>query len=87
MALFCVAHVLLARPGLFAAEPAVTLEYKVKAGYLFNFGKFVEWPVSAFAAADSPFVIAIMDGGGDAKSFPTAARARFRRLSHPPFSD
>ena len=45
------------------ADAAAPLEYKVKAGYLFNFAKFVEWPASAFAAADSPFVIAVLDDG------------------------
>jgi hypothetical protein len=46
-----------------AAEPSAALEYKVKAGYLFNFAKFVEWPASAFPATNSPFVIAVLDGG------------------------
>jgi YfiR/HmsC-like len=45
------------------AEPDPSLEYKVKAGYLFNFAKFVEWPASAFPATNSPFVIAVLDTG------------------------
>jgi YfiR/HmsC-like len=44
------------------AESAA-LEYKVKAGYLFNFAKFIEWPASALPAADSPFIIAVLDAG------------------------
>ena len=44
------------------AAEATALEYKVKAGYLFNFAKYVEWPASAFPAADSPFIIAVLDG-------------------------
>ena len=39
------------------------LEYKVKAGYLFNFAKVVEWPVTALPASDSPFVIGVIDRG------------------------
>jgi hypothetical protein len=35
-------------------------EYDVKAAYLFKFTKFVEWPSSAFASADAPFVIGIV---------------------------
>lgn len=31
------------------AEDAPTIEYKVKASYLYNFLQFVEWPVDAFA--------------------------------------
>ncbi|HRE84224.1 MAG TPA: YfiR family protein [Opitutaceae bacterium] len=39
------------------------LEYKVKAGYLFNFAKFVEWPAGAFPTPSSPFVIGVVDRG------------------------
>ena len=35
-------------------------EYQVKAAYLFNFAKFVEWPVEAFASADAPLQICIL---------------------------
>lgn len=48
-----------------AASEAPALEYKVKASYLFNFAKVVEWPAAALPAADSPFVIGVI-GGGDA---------------------
>ncbi|MGE3177555.1 MAG: YfiR family protein [Vicinamibacterales bacterium] len=34
-------------------------EYQVKAAYLFNFAKFVEWPAEAFASPDAPVVIGI----------------------------
>jgi hypothetical protein len=47
---------LLALPGRAAAPPG---EYQVKAVYLFNFGRFVEWPPRVFEAADTPFVIGI----------------------------
>ena len=42
------------------AESAAALEYKVKAGYLFNFAKFVEWPASALPATNSPIVIGVL---------------------------
>jgi hypothetical protein len=45
------------------ADSTVALEYKVKAGYLFNFAKFIEWPASAFPSTNSPFVIGVLDGG------------------------
>src|ERR1700704_5980613 len=35
------------------------LEYQVKAAFLLNFTKFVEWPASAFASADSPIAICV----------------------------
>ena len=35
-------------------------EYLIKAGFIYNFAKLVEWPTSAFAQPDSPFVIGIL---------------------------
>jgi uncharacterized protein DUF4154 len=35
-------------------------EYQVKAAYLFNFLKFVEWPEDAFSDALAPFVIGVV---------------------------
>jgi len=35
-------------------------EYVVKAGFLFNFAKYVEWPADAFEKADSPISIGIV---------------------------
>jgi len=35
-----------------------TREYQVKAAFLYNFTQFVEWPDSAFASKDSPFILA-----------------------------
>jgi hypothetical protein len=39
-----------------------TLEYQVKAGFLFNFAKFVEWPERG-EAKQGAFRIGIVDGG------------------------
>lgn len=44
-----------------AGDASLALEYKVKAGYLFNFAKYVEWPAGAFPSADSPLVVAVVD--------------------------
>lgn len=41
-----------------AAEES--LEYPVKSAFLLNFTKFVEWPSTAFEAADSPIAICIL---------------------------
>jgi len=35
-------------------------EYQVKAAFLFNFAKFVEWPAQAFKSADSPIEICVL---------------------------
>jgi hypothetical protein len=37
----------------------VVNEYQVKAVFLFNFSRFVEWPASAFASPDAPFVVGV----------------------------
>ncbi|MCB0395914.1 MAG: YfiR family protein [Flavobacteriales bacterium] len=35
-------------------------EYEVKAAFLFNFGKFVEWPEKAFQSPTSPIIVGII---------------------------
>lgn len=35
-------------------------EYQLKAAYLYNFAKFVDWPAHAFAGASSPIAICIL---------------------------
>jgi len=35
-------------------------EYLIKAGFIYNFAKLVEWPSSAFPQPDSPIVIGIL---------------------------
>ena len=35
-------------------------EYQVKAAFLYNFAKFVEWPAGTFTAADDPIGICIV---------------------------
>ena len=47
----------MARPRLGAAEIE---EYQVKAAFLFNFAKFVEWPAQAFKSADEPIEICVL---------------------------
>ena len=41
-------------------EAAVSREYQVKAAYLYQFGRYVQWPASAFAGPRSPFVIGVL---------------------------
>jgi len=43
-----------------AAEPAVSKEYQIKAAFLYNFTKFVEWPAERFADETSPIVIGVL---------------------------
>jgi hypothetical protein len=43
-------------------------EYQLKAAFLFNFAKFIDWPSGSFATPQSPFLICILgaDPFGDA---------------------
>src|SRR5579863_1606442 len=42
------------------AQSAAVGEYQVKAVFLFNFGKFVEWPPGSFASASAPLRICVL---------------------------
>jgi hypothetical protein len=53
-ALFLAALLAMPAHGAVAAN-----EYQVKAVFLFNFSRFVEWPAAAFPSADAPFVVGI----------------------------
>ncbi len=43
-----------------ASDASDSSEYLIKAGFIFNFAKFVEWPPVAFAQTDTPIVIGIL---------------------------
>jgi len=47
-------------PALLSQEGTESLEYQVKAAFLLNFTKFIEWPPSAFRQSDSPVSICIL---------------------------
>lgn len=45
---------------LLASDASAALsEHRLKAVFLFNFSRFVEWPPTAFAAPDAPFVMCV----------------------------
>ena len=43
-----------------AAGPAVASEYQVKAAFLFQFSRFVEWPPESFSSIDAPLSICVL---------------------------
>src|SRR5258707_1452098 len=47
-------------PVALAQDSSDSSEYLIKAGFIYNFAKFVEWPSAAFAQPDSPIVIGIL---------------------------
>jgi hypothetical protein len=57
-ALTCGAGLMAVNPAV-GAEDAAPLDYQVKAAFLINFPKYVDWPSSAFTEANSPITVAI----------------------------
>jgi hypothetical protein len=49
----------LALPGTVRAQNP-SIEYAVKAAYLYKFAPFVEWPPTAFATSSSPFQLCVL---------------------------
>ena len=57
LALFCLMSII----GSARAEDLQSLsETQIKAGFVFNFTRFVEWPGSAFATSTSPFMVCVV---------------------------
>jgi len=42
------------------AQESPPTEYQIKAAFLFNFAKFVQWPQAAFTGAASPIVVGVL---------------------------
>jgi len=59
-----------------AEEPAEPKESQIKAAFVFNFTKFVEWPAARFAAADSPIIIGVFGKSPVAQQLPDAIKDR-----------
>jgi hypothetical protein len=51
---------LLVVSGASRAQESQPTEYQIKAAFLFNFAKFVQWPPTAFAGATSPMVVGVL---------------------------
>src|ERR1700680_2290273 len=47
-------------PAYAQAGDADSSEYLIKAGFIYNFAKFVEWPSATFSQPDSPIVIGVV---------------------------
>jgi hypothetical protein len=57
-------------------------EYEIKAAYLYNFGRYVEYPAASFADAKAPFVVSVI-GPANIDGF-LAAAARTKTLQNRP---
>lgn len=52
-------------------DSASSKVYEIKAAFIYNFAQFTQWPDSAFASSDSPFVLAFI---GDSPLGPALER-------------
>jgi hypothetical protein len=43
-----------------AQEDSQPTEYQIKAAFIFNFAKFVEWPTTAFPKPSSPIIVGVL---------------------------
>jgi hypothetical protein len=58
------------------AGDAAPSEAQVKAAFLLNFPKYIEWPTNAFAETNSPIVVAVLGADGVADEFATMSEGR-----------
>lgn len=65
-----------------AAQQQSTLEYRVKAAYLLNFMRYVQWPADAFVSPDDPIRVCVVgdDPFGTALEATLAGRTAQQRL-------
>ena len=58
------------------APPPALAEHQIKALYLFNFTKYVDWPADAFASSQAPLVIGIQGAPAVASDVAEIIRGR-----------
>ena len=67
-----------------ATADTVSREYQVKAAFLYNFTKFVEWPSQHFANEDRPLVIGVLGRnpfGGELEQITWGRRVNGREIT------
>jgi hypothetical protein len=53
-----------------AVSPADERAGEIKAAFIYNFAKFVEWPASSFASAETPLYLCTLDVAADRTPLP-----------------
>ena len=59
-AVACAAMIHWCRVESFPAAQETSFEYQIKAAFIYNFAKFVEWPEDTFASASDPLSICVV---------------------------
>lgn len=63
-------------PDLFGADLGPTKEPQIKAAFVFNFAKFVEWPAARFSTTNSAVIIGVLSDSAVAKALEEVIRGR-----------
>jgi len=63
-------------------DAAADREHQIKAAYLYQFGRYIEWPAKAFSNPQSPFVIGVLEQTPVAANLDQVARTK--RLQNRP---
>ena len=58
------------------AQAQLSGEYELKAAFLYNFTKFVEWPEQSFKTADDPIAICILGENSFGRALEDAVAGR-----------
>jgi hypothetical protein len=59
-----------------AAESTTATEHQIKAAFLYNFAKFIEWPAGCFSDTNAPVVIGVMSQSAVAAALPAVVKDR-----------
>jgi hypothetical protein len=59
-----------------AEEPALAIQQRIKAAFLYKFAAYVEWPPSAFTDPESPIVIGVAGSDGIARELEQVVASR-----------
>lgn len=54
----------------------INREHQIKAAFLYNFGRYVQWPAEAFADAEAPFVIGVLGSSPVASNLRPVAQTK-----------
>jgi hypothetical protein len=65
-----------ATPAAAAAETQLSREYPLKAAFLYNFVKFVDWAPERFSASNSPIVVAVLGKNPFGRELETLVKGR-----------
>src|SRR5664279_1643970 len=86
--IFGLSLVLLQAAALGRAQTPPPSEYQLKAAFLYNFAKFIDWPPEAFPDDKAPFIIGILGDnpfGSDLKQMVAGKLINDRPITIQPF--